>query len=688
MKRKKIISILVTLCISLSIMTEMAFGAEIDSKNFEQAILNVKSIVSISDDYKNFSHSSRQINNGTDTVTVWNLEWETDDDKKGAYISAEIDSYGNLCRYRNFNSNYDSSGLMKVSKDKAENIANEFLKKALPDYCDDMRSIDYMNNDIYGDEYNFAYQQYENNIPVAFAKVYVGVNKYTGEVESYSGFKAGTKKMDYPNAEGIIDIKSAKSRYIDNVQKDLCYYSSYDYKAKKNKSFAAYSMNNDIAIDAKSGQPVKAYNSDLNLYDKKYSLGNAELTAYEDRTSDLSEVEKEEVNNISGLISKEKAQEIIRENIDLFTDAKAEDIVLNKSYMDNTYVWELHFNNGYAEVNARTGEVIVFYVYDLRSGEENSTFDKESAKSKGENLVKKLAGSKFSETKLRDEYEDTDGSVYEFSYVRQVNGKDFMNNLLNVSIDKTTGNVVGYNSVWYDDLNFPDISEAISKSDAFNKFNDSESFGLHYVLNENNMVGLVYGFSEENFPYYIDAISGNKIDRLGNEYKSKKIPEYSDIQGHWCEKTVKELLESGYYIPGDKFNPDNNISQINFFRYMLSRDVIDYSEDELYDVLIDRGIIKNEERNASGPVTNKDAAKFIARYLGYEKLAQNSKIFSNQFKDSIDDDYLGYATICYGLNIIKGDSKGNFNQNQNLSNAESAVYIHNMISDSNSRYIR
>ena len=78
MKRKKIVSILLSLCISLSLMTSTAFAAELDSKNFEQAIVNVKSIVSISDDYKNFSHSSREISNGNNSVTVWDLEWETD----------------------------------------------------------------------------------------------------------------------------------------------------------------------------------------------------------------------------------------------------------------------------------------------------------------------------------------------------------------------------------------------------------------------------------------------------------------------------------------------------------------------------------------------------------------------------------------------------------------------------------
>ena len=120
---------------------------------------------------------------------------------------------------------------------------------------------------------------------------------------------------------------------------------------------------------------------------------------------------------------------------------------------------------------------------------------------------------------------------------------------------------------------------------------------------------------------------------------------------------------------------------------MLSLNASDYSDDELYNILIDRGIIKEEEKNTLGAVTNKDAAKFITRYLGYEKLATNSKIFNNQFKDSIDDEYLGYANICYGLDIIKGDSKGNFNGDKNMTNAEAAVYIYNLVSQNNKVYL-
>ena len=688
MKRKKITAILISFCITLSLLSGAAFGAEIDSKNLEQAIINVKSIISISDEYKNFSHSARQIKNGDDIVTVWDFDWDSDESEDGGYVSATVDSYGNLYSYSSNRYNSQMDGLAKVSRESAINTAREFLQKAVPDYYEDMRIVDSVN-DAYSDEYNFSYQLYKNDIPVTFIKVDVGVNKYTGEVSTYRGISPGTKKVDYPQADGVIDIDTAKSMYIDKIQKDLSYYTTYNYKEKKATNHAWYSLNDNKAIDAKSGEVVKAYDSDADLYFDKYTVGTSELSSDVGSVPELSEVEKEEINNISGLISRERAQEIINETIDLFKNMKAEDIELNKSFNGNTYVWNINYDIGNAEVNAKTGEILEFYIYNSASVDGNSKIDKQTSQNKAEDFLKKIAGNKFAQTKIMEDYSsDEDDSRYEFNYIRQINGKDYMSNRLRVCIDKSTGNIVSYTNLWNEDVALPDISNAISKIDAFNKFNEPENFGLHYVLNEDNTVGLVYNFSDKNIGYYIDAVSGKKVDSWGEEYRSIQASEYSDIKGHWCEKTVTKLLDSGYYIPGDKFNPDNNISQVNFFRYMLSREASYLSDEELYNNLIERGILKEEERNSLGAVTNKEAAKFITRYLGYEKLAQSHEIFNNMFKDSIDDSYLGYADICYGLNIIKGDSKGNFNQNQNITNVRAAVYIYNMVLGNSDRYYK
>ena len=120
MKRKKITAILISFCITLSLLSGAAFGAEIDSENLEQAIINVKSIISISDEYKNFSHSARQIKNGDDIVTVWDFDWDSDESEDGGYVSATVDSYGNLYCYSSNRYNSQRDGLAKVSRESAD----------------------------------------------------------------------------------------------------------------------------------------------------------------------------------------------------------------------------------------------------------------------------------------------------------------------------------------------------------------------------------------------------------------------------------------------------------------------------------------------------------------------------------------------------------------------------------------
>ncbi|WP_294372129.1 YcdB/YcdC domain-containing protein [uncultured Clostridium sp.] len=680
MNRKRIISILLSMCIILTLSGNTVFAAESDSKEFEQAILNAKSVITVSDDYKNFSHTSRKVNDGDNTITVWDLYWENEN--SGESISIEVDSYGNICDYSSYK-NDNESGLAKVKKEDAEVTAKDFVKKVIPN-CEDVRVVK-CNNNVYSNEYDFICRQYVNDIPVEFVTVNVGVNKYTGEVSYYNGLDIGYKADKFPDSSQVIDTERAKDIYLENIQEDFSYYTTYDYKAKKRNNFAWYTINGGKGVDAVTGEILNIHSNYDNSYKDYYGIAKSELEN-DSIGPILSDVEKAEINTIQGLISSDKAQEILKEKNDEFEGMKIQDISLSKDSNDEEYIWQLYFDNGSGQVDAETGEILSFNIYYNDESDSNSNMTYAQAKDKAEYFLKKIVSDKFGQTKLLERsYEEDNSLTYGFNYIRQINGKNYMNNMLSVFINKNTGKIVSYDNVWYKQMDFPDVNNVISKKDAFNIFNEKNSFGLHYTLDKKNNIRLVYDFLEGDISYYVDAVTGNKIDRWGKKYDEEDIPEYTDITGHWCEKIVKELLNSGYYIKGDKFNPNYNISQVNFFRYMLSKEIGNCTDDELYDILKEREIVKDEEKNPKGAVTNKDAAKFIVRYLGYGKLAEKSSIFKNTFNDSIDEENLGYASICYGLNIIKGDSEGNFNQNYNISNATAAVYIYNIVSQG---YIR
>ncbi|MDR3596953.1 PepSY1/2 domain-containing protein [Clostridium sp.] len=688
MKKKRIINLAVVVCLILSTFSFPAFGAEEDSKGLEQAIVVAKNIITVPDNYTEFTNSSNERETSNGKVKVWGLNWKEKDEKSGC-VSASVGEDGFLYEYNKYY--YDeetTSGLAQVTKDKAQVLAEEFLKKAIPNYSGQMKKVD-NNSDMYSNqEYNFTYQRFLNEVPVDFINVSIGVNKYTGEITYFNGGNPETKGIEYPALDGIVESSVAEKAYIEKLGVNLKYYSYYDYNKKKMNIFAGYSIdeNKYNAIDAKTEQVTSLYHEDSIYNNKDYTVGGKNNVAIATTSDELTKEETDEVNNVANLITKEKAENILRDTFDIITsDMKIKDVSLNKRDIDDKYVWNLSFDNVYGKVDAKSGEIISMHYY-RNDNVNNNSISKIEGQNIAESFLKKNAPNKFLQTKYKEIKRpelkintDKEENTSVFNFVRQANGMEFSSNLLQVEVDNTNGKIIGYSNNWYDNISFPDITQAMSKDAAFEKIKQLSDFTLQYAKLDKNKVGLVYNFKDINEDYIIDPINGVRLDFSGEIYKENKIPEYTDINGHWCEKTVKELLDNGYYIDGDKFNPNMNITQINFFKYLYSPEKNNYkSDDEFYDMLIEKGVIKKEEKNPNSLVSNGDAAKFVIRYLGCEKIAGHPEIFNNPFNDNMEEKYRGYAAMCYALNIIKGVD-GNFNSSNNINNAEAAAIIYNLL---------
>lgn len=688
MKKKRTFTRILMVCLLLCTMCVPALGAEEDSKGLEQAIVAAKKIITVPDSYTNFTHyaSERETNEGK--IMIWRLNWSEKGGNNG-FVSASIGENGFLYEYNKYDGDENNNGLAQVSKDKAQSSAEEFLKKIMPTYAGQMKKVD-ENSSIYSSkDYNFTYQRFVNEIPVNFIHANIGVNKYNGEITSFNGENPEIKGLEYPSLDKIIETSAAEKAYVEKLGVGLKYYSYYDYKQKKMNIFAGYSVYDNVnkAIDAKTGQVVSLYN-DIELY--RSGKDSAGVISSENslvkKNQELTKEETDAVKNVANLITKEKAESIIRETSDIITsDKKVNDSSLTKNEINNKYIWNISFEGAYGEVDAESGEVISLqcYSYDKATGK---SISKSEAQNIAEDFLKKIVPNKFDQTKYEN-IENTvlkigvveEGDIAYFNFIRQVNGIEFLSNSLRVEVDKSKGKIIGYNNNWYENVTFPDVSKAMTKENAFNRIKELEGYGLQYTMLEKNKVGLVYNFKNLNENYIIDPISGIRLDFTGQAYKENKLPEYTDISGHWCEKTVKELLENGYYIEGEKFNPNMNITQIKFFKYIYSSMNNNYTDDEFYEMLVQSGVIKKEEKSPSSFVSNQDAAKFIIRYLGYDKVAAHPEIFINPFKDNIEEQYKGYAAMCYALNIIKGDKNGNFNGTHNISNAEAANIVYNLI---------
>ena len=694
MKKMRILKCALALCMVITISTP-AFAADTDSVSLEKAIVYAKKIISIPTNYNDFTYSSSEYDLSDSKVKVWRLNWSDSEDSKGD-ISVSIDENGNLIDYNKYDSETasNSKGLAKVTRSEGQELAEKFLEKVIPTYASNMKNVPYNLRNLSDNEYYYKFEEFANDIPVNFISLNIGVSKYTGEVTSISGLEHPNKKFIYPTSDEIIEKSEAEKAYIDKIDVKLKYYSNYDYKAKKMNVFAAYSVdsNDNKAINAKNGQVVNIYNYRTTYAEANSVDGLGEKSSLDvSGKNDLTKEEVEAVNNVSDLISKEKAEGIIKEKMDLTSingNGKGNSASLIKDNINDKYVWQIDFEGAYGQVDARSSELLSFYYYnDNEKG--NKNISKSEAQNIAGNFLKEVAPLKFDQTKyeysndiIYNKYLESESNVdyYYFKYNRIVNGIEFNNNSLNVRVNTTTGKVVEYNSSWYDNITFPDISTAMTKESAFNKINETENFALGYNRISKDEVALIYNFMDLDENYLLDPVKGIRLGYNGEPYKDKSIPNYSDISGTACENTVKALLENGYYIQGDKFNPNSNITQVNFLKYLYSPEQnYYYNDDEFYEMLISKGAINKEEKLPNSSITNKEAAKLIVRYLGYDKVAQHPEIFKNSFKDDIDEKYQGYAAICYGLGIMKGDISGKFNGNRSMTNAQAADVIYNLL---------
>ncbi|MFA7660772.1 MAG: YcdB/YcdC domain-containing protein, partial [Anaerovoracaceae bacterium] len=90
---KKILCLALVACLGIT-MAIPSYAGEEDGKGLEQAILSVKKVVAIPEDYKEFSYYTYEQETDWGSGIVWNLNWSGEDNKSA--ISASVDWKGNL----------------------------------------------------------------------------------------------------------------------------------------------------------------------------------------------------------------------------------------------------------------------------------------------------------------------------------------------------------------------------------------------------------------------------------------------------------------------------------------------------------------------------------------------------------------------------------------------------------------
>ncbi len=228
----------------------------------------------------------------------------------------------------------------------------------------------------------------------------------------------------------------------------------------------------------------------------------------------------------------------------------------NSSYSETKYgrkLWFLNWNSTTGSgssisvtVDAATGEIVNMNQWENAPVQSRKIpkYTREEALKTAEELVKKLHPDKFKETKLMDEYENNlyrpyyNTDIYNFYFMRKVDGIDFQDNGIQVQVDKNTLKVRSYNLEWDTVIPIPDSKKAI-KADAAKKLY-AEKLGLElaYQVIYPNPTGdpkLILAYTQKYANNPIDALTGEII-----------IPQYYGPMYGMQEKYAMSADRGGY----------------------------------------------------------------------------------------------------------------------------------------------
>ena len=670
---KKIISILLCVCMTVGIMSA-AFAADTDE--MKKVLETVKSRIGSTDEYDKFE--SRTYTDEETDVTEYYFSWK--DTKNNRNLEIAATGEGVIRRFDRYGDGLAESVPISKRATKAElkAAAEGFIRQLNPDIAEDI-TVGEMN--IWPNSARADVKEYKNGYPIFGSYGNIEIDLSGKQLRHFGIYSNVGKKFETGD---VISKEEAVKIFKEKLGAELYY--SVDYERKNNdeperKITPMYRVkNSDKYISAVSGEIVEP-SSYFFYYNEMGGKGSATADAAAEEYK-LSEAEIGEIGNVEKLIAPEKAFEIVKKiKCADFPNIKFEEVSksLGKSYNDGRIYRFHYYKDGdkistvfVATVNAQSGEVLSFNSHTYSYGEKNEKEQKipdDKAETIAGNAIKELAPEKYSEYKLESV---TDGYC---QYVRYVNEIPVESDSIYVLLDPETEKVSSY-SINYIDVEFPDVSKAISKSEAEDIFIKEVGYGIEYIYD---------GDSREYKLCYTVSDTDAEIDPFTGAVKTDEatvIEGYSDISGHYAENAVNTLAESDIGFAGSELRPDEPIKQKEF-AYLINQTVKNSSNYAIIsdDTDIDSfmnyvDFIAPEELNPEGNVTRRDAAKFTVRAMGYIDVAKLD-IFKPIFNDMAED--VGYASILAGLKILNGDGNGNFNPEGVLTRAQALIIIYNYL---------
>lgn len=656
---KKLVVVLSAVAVAMSMLTPAAFAQNTDS-TMKNVLVSVKERLEIPAEYTEFSSQTSERYG----ITAYDFTWNNKNGDKS--ISVECFEDGVISSYYGYGA-YDysnSPSIPSVSKAEAKENAEEFIKQLNPDFPYEIRIEDNYNGSLYDGGYSFDTQVYVSGIRYEDGNGSVAVNGETGEITHCS---IGYTPVEFPSVENARGVEDAEKAYSEKLGLEMVYRTFTDEDGK-NIAYPVYvqKYNYGKYINALTGE-VEDLTGNFKLYAP--TAGGAAETMSAD--NGLTEQEINELENISGLISKTDIEKQLRNNktLGIPKSVKVDFITLSKQYNKDIYTYSINMSdkehNIYIYVNAKTGEILSYGRYDRTNSDKTVT--------QNDKTFSALAGDKAKEYKYD---EDTQ------SYIRYVNGIKVQNDIGFITY---SGDVLTEYRISYTDTEFPCLDNAMSKEDAEKIMFDKDGYEMVYMARiRDNSIEILPVYKHN--PISINPFTGKYVDYQNEEITGDENKlEYSDISRHYAEKYINELAYYGVGFEGGEFRPDEKITQKDFLSLLMSvyqhgivvlrndKEQADY----VYGSSVRSGIISEEERNDEAAVTRENAAVYMIRAMGAEEYAKYNDIYVPPFNDVTENK--GYIALLSAMGVVSGDGSENFNPNHEITRAESVVMIYNYL---------
>lgn len=713
--RQFISGLLAALLVILS-CPQVGWSATSTAIPLEQSIQVVRENFTVPEDFTDFQSSFSQ----SDTGNIWYLTWSHPDPGKG-YFTAQVDaSTGEVISMNTWNPAIKTqSRIPAISWPEAQRIATDLLKRLIPDrlpYLVLIEDLDPLPLTSDGPPtYTINWRRIANQIPVEGIGAWVAVNAGNGQVEGYS---LNWSPLAMPDPQGIINAAEAAERLEKAGLIKLQYveptsYVPMDTRPDQRKPLLVYRLDHPSggALDAFTGDPV------IPEYDTWYSggaadgKGGAEQSAVPSRPQPLTPEEQAEIIKVAGLISSEQAAAIITKW------AKPGDgLVLRSANLDQDWgnpdrrIWSVSWSSGssagqdqttylYGRVDAKSGELLSFSRGLPTAVQPGKGLSRTSAQNIAEEFLQHIQGDRFGQFKLDP---NTPANSYPvklptvsavpdwvFHYMRMADGLEFPDNGADVTIDRSRGVITAYSLNWnYSEL--PSSAGVIGIDKATGLYLQAAPLELMYApyysaARGDTLMRLVYKpLIPPGQPVFrmIAAQTGELLDDSGKPVMAKsRAHVFQDIAGNFAEREIALLGKAGLMTEyGDYFRPAEEARLADLLRAMLGAtagpdSVRNLADEDLVKQALAKGWLK-ETLAPDSRLNRASLSQLMVRFLGIDYLAGLSDIYRMPYRDSgiIPSELEGYAALCWGLGIIRGDGSY-FRPQQLVSRAEAAAAL-------------